>query len=109
MSYDAVLADRLRATLGRRRGLTEKPMFGGLAFLLHGNLLCGILRDELVLRLGSDQAAAALLQPHVRPFDFTGRPMKGWVMVGPAGLHDLPTLAAWLGRAIDFVAQLPPK
>ena len=85
MAYDEQLAERVRKSLGRRRNITEKKMFGGLSFLQNGKMLCGVLKDLLVLRVGPEEAAKLLKKPHVRPMDFTGRPMKGFVYVEPGG------------------------
>jgi TfoX/Sxy family transcriptional regulator of competence genes len=106
MAYDEHLARRIRNALGRRRDVTEKKMFGGLAFLLGGRMFCGIVKDELMVRVGPERHAAALRNPHVRPMDFTGRPMKGYVFVGPAACRTAKALAAWLNRGARFVATL---
>lgn len=109
MAYDEQLADRIRAVLGDQRDVTERKMFGGLAFLIAGNMACGIVGEELMLRLGEDGADAALDEPHTRPMDFTGRPMKSMVYVAPSGFVDEPALAAWVRRAVEFARSLPPK
>lgn len=84
-------------------------MFGGLAFLIRGHMCCGVVGDSLVLRLGNDGAAAALLKPNTRPMDFTGKPMKSMVYVEPAALTEDVDLTRWLDQAMSFVATLPPK
>ena len=84
-------------------------MFGGVGFLLHGNLLVGVWKDSLIVRLGPDGRDAAMLEPHVRPFDITGRPMKGWVLVEAEGVEDNDQLKGWIQRAMKFVGSLPPK
>ena len=109
MSYSRQLADRVRQTLGKQRGLTEKRMFGGVGFMLRGNMLVGIWEQSLIARLGPDEAAKALREPNVREFDVTGRPMRGWVMIDPDGLERDAELAAWLARAQEFVETLPAK
>lgn len=109
MSYSRQLADRVRHTLGKQRGLVEKRMFGGVVFLLRGNMLVGIWEQSLIARLGPDAAAQALQEPNVRAFDVTGRPMRGWVMIDPDGLERDADLAAWLARAQEFVETLPGK
>ena len=81
-------------------------MFGGLCFLLHGKLLVGVFRDSLIARLGPERAGAALKKPHVGVFDITGRPMKGWVLVGPEGVDREADLREWVRQALDFVATL---
>ena len=108
MAYSHALADRVRG-VRRTRQVTEKKMFGGLAFLLQGNMLVGVWQGSLIVRLGPAQAAPALKQPHVREFDVTGRPMKGWVMVGPDGLESDRDLSDWIERATEFVVTLPAK
>lgn len=109
MAYDEDLAARIRDTLARAKGVTEQKMFGGLCFLLNGNLLVGVWKDSLIARLGRTEAGAALAEPHVRVFDVTGRPMRNWVMVGPEGVEDDGQLADWIGRATAFVETLPAK
>ena len=86
MSYDETLAERIRKALEHRRDVTEKKMFGGLAFLLEGSMFCGIVKDELMVRVGTARYEEALTEPHVRPMDFTGRPARGYVFVAPPGL-----------------------
>jgi TfoX/Sxy family transcriptional regulator of competence genes len=85
MAYDEALADRVRRAVGPRSDVTEKKMFGGLAFLLERKMFCGIANDELMVRVGPERFQESLAQAHVRPMDFTGRPMKGYMFVGPAG------------------------
>ena len=89
--------------------VVEKRMFGGIAFMLRGNMCCGIVRDDLMVRVGPERLEEALAQPHARPMDFTGRPMKGMVYVGPEGLRSDTDLNAWLRRAVEFTETLPPK
>jgi TfoX/Sxy family transcriptional regulator of competence genes len=108
VAYDEDLADRVRAVLPAGEVVTERRMFGGLAFMLGGHMLCGVVKDALMVRLGPEAAGRALGQPHVRPMDFTGRPMKGMVFVDPAGLHG-DALRQWAGAAAGFARGLPPK
>ena len=108
MAYDEGLADRVREALAGVDGVTERKMFGGLAFMVHGHMACGIVRDDLMLRLGAERAEAALGRPHVRPMDFTGRPMGGMVLVGAGGLRG-PALPQWVDQAVAHVVTLPPK
>lgn len=108
MAYDERLAERVRAALAGENGLTERKMFGGLAFMLDGNMACGIVKDELMLRLGPEGADTALDSPHVRQMDFTGRPMTGMVFVGRAGLEGV-ALEGWVEQATAYVRTLPPK
>src|SRR5262245_54215801 len=109
MSFDENLAARIRAELARKKGVEEKKMFGGVGFLLGGNLLVGVWKDSLIVRLGPDDGEAALLEPHVKAFDITGRPMKGWLLVAPEGLESNADLKEWVRRAVRFVATLPAK
>jgi TfoX/Sxy family transcriptional regulator of competence genes len=109
VAYDQVLAARVRSVLSGRDGLAEKRMFGGLAFLLNGNMSCGVHGDELILRLAPEQAEEALQESYVRVFDMTGRPMKGWVLVSSEGLESDAALSSWLGRGAEFAASLPPR
>ena len=109
MAFDEELAGRVRKRLARNKGLTEKKMFGGLAFLLNGNMCCGVHRRELIVRLNPVQTAAALAGSHARIFDLSGRPMKGWILVEPDGLVDEPALANWLRLGTRHAASLPKK
>lgn len=109
MAFSEELAERIRHAVARRRNLLEKKMFGGVGFLLHGNMLVGVWKDSLIVRLGQDAYDDALLEPHVRKFDITGRPMKGWVMVEPEGVRDDEPLKVWIERATKFVKTLPKK
>ncbi len=108
MAYDEGLAERVRTSLAAEQGLSERKMFGGLAFMLDGHMCCGIVGDELMLRLGADGADKALERAHVRPMDFTGKPMTGMVYVAPEGLRG-NALDGWIDRAAAFVRTLPPK
>jgi hypothetical protein len=109
MAYDEGLAQRVRETLGTRPGISEKKMFGGLCFLLRGNMTCGIRGDELMVRIGPDGWADALAQPHAREMDFTGRSLRGFVYVAAAGIEDDDGLEYWVRRGVDFAGSLPPK
>lgn len=109
MAYDEGLAERIRAVTGTDPGVSERKMFGGLAFLLHGNMACGIVGDELMVRVGPDAWADCLALPHAREMDFTGRSMKGMVYVGPEGFAEDAELATWVGRGLAFAGSLPPK
>jgi TfoX/Sxy family transcriptional regulator of competence genes len=108
MGYNEQLASRLRAALAGTV-TSERKMFGGLAFLVNGNLCCGILGDRLMVRVGPDAHAAALALPHSKPMDFTGRPMKGMVYVEPAGIATDAALSDWARRGVAFAASLPAK
>ena len=109
MAYDEHLAERIRSIVGSGGGITEKKMFGGLCFLSSGHMLVGITGDDLMVRVGPDNHEAALGRPHVRPMDFTGRPMKGMVFVEPQGLSTDAAIAEWIELAAAFVSTLPPK
>ena len=109
MAFDETLAERIREALGRRTDVTEKRMFGGVCFLLNGNMLVGVWKDSLIVRLGPDRGKAALLEPHVREMDVTGRPMKGWVMVEAEGVEEDEQLGDWIRDATAFVEKLPEK
>ena len=109
MAFSEVLAERIRQRLARRKGVEEKKMFGGVGFLLHGNMLVGVWKESLVARLGPDQGEAALKQPHVKDFDITGRAMKGWVLVEPGGVELDDQLNGWVQRAVRFVGRMPKK
>jgi TfoX/Sxy family transcriptional regulator of competence genes len=108
MAYDERLAERVRIALEGVKGLSERKMFGGLAFMVNGNMACGIVKDELMLRLGAEGAEAALEQPHVREMDFTGRPLTGMVYVAREGLGETE-LHGWVQEAAAFARSLPPK
>ncbi len=108
MPYDEKLADRIRAIVGDTPGVTERKMFGGIAFMHRGNMFCGIVREDLMARVGPEAYEDALSQPHARPMDFTGRPMKGMVYVEAPGIKG-QELKAWVNRTLSFVETLPPK
>lgn len=109
MAFSEKLAERVRTALGHRDDVIEKKMFGGLAFMLRGNMTCGVMRDELMLRLGPEAAAKGLRQKHARPMDFTGRPMTGMLYVGADGIKTAKQLHAWLDKAQAFADTLPKK
>ena len=109
MAYDEDLADRVRTLFAGRPGVREQKMFGGLCFMLEGNMACGILGSELVVRVGKENLDDALSLPHSRPFDMTGRPMRSFVYVAAEGLASDEGLAEWAGRGISYAASLPPK
>ncbi len=109
MAFDESLAARIRDTLARKRGVEEKKMFSGIGFLRNGNMLVGVWKDSLIVRVGSDNYEDALLESHVGKFDITGKPMKGWVLVGPEGVEEDDQLKEWIQRAVDFVERLPGK
>jgi TfoX/Sxy family transcriptional regulator of competence genes len=109
MALDETLVHRVRWVLGRQNGITERKMFGGLSFLLNGNMCCGVVKDLLVLRLGEQGAAEALAEPHTRPMDFTGKPMKSMVYVAPDGARSDEAFQEWVHRAVAYASSLPAK
>jgi TfoX/Sxy family transcriptional regulator of competence genes len=109
VAYDEDLADRVRVLLAGRTGVREQKMFGGLCFMLNGNMACGVMRGELIVRVGKENTEDALSQPHSRPFDMTGRPMRSFVCVTAEGIATDEGLAAWAGRGIAYAEALAPK
>lgn len=109
MAYDAGLAERVREVLEEKIGFNEKKMFGGVCYLLHGNMACGILEDHLIVRVGPKNYEDSLKCPNTRQFDITGKPMKGWVMVSYEGYESDEHLFEWVERGINFALSLPPK
>ena len=107
MAYDLELAQRIRVIVDERPRVREKEMFGGIAFLLDEKMFVGIVKDELMARVGPDAYEAALEEPHVRPMDFTGKPMKGYVYIAQDGLRGRAALTKWIDLAARFVATLP--
>ncbi|HEX6229532.1 MAG TPA: TfoX/Sxy family protein [Solirubrobacterales bacterium] len=109
MAYDDSLAERVRDVLAGRERLSERKMFGGIAFMIGGNMAVGLINDDLIVRLDPADAERALGEPHVRPMDFTGRPARGTVFVDPEGTAADDDLAGWVDAGADFAASLPPK
>mgnify|MGYP006387743099 FL=1 len=109
MAYDELLADRVREVLALHDGTSERKMFGGIAFMFHGNMAVGIRGDELMVRVDKDHYDATLTEPHVGVMDFTGRPMRGFVVVAAEGIAEDADLAAWVDRGMDLAGSLPPK
>jgi hypothetical protein len=107
MAYDDRLAARIRGQLGKRKELTEKKMFGGIGFLINGNIACAVRKDEMLVRVVPDETDAALTNKHTRLFGT--RPMKGWILVAPEGLKTEKALAKWIETGVDYAASLPPK
>jgi TfoX/Sxy family transcriptional regulator of competence genes len=106
---DEILVQRIRSTLKRRKGYSEKKMFGGVCFLIHGNMCAGPWKGSLVVRLAKDKHAETQSERHVKPMDFTGKVMKGWALIEPAGIKSDDDLKAWLDRAVRFARTLPAK
>ena len=109
MAYNQELAERIREQLALLLPYTEKSMFGGIAFFVNGNMACGVSGDALMVRVGPASYEEALGRPGARPFDMTGRPMKGWVGVGPEGYASDESLVDWIRQGVEFAASLPPK
>jgi TfoX/Sxy family transcriptional regulator of competence genes len=109
VAYSEDVAERVREVMAGEDGYDEKKMFGGLCFLQHGNMVAGVVGDELMIRVGKDGHDEAVALPHAREMDFTGRSMRGIVQVEPAGFASDDELAAWVARGLDFVRTLPPK
>src|SRR5262245_50213689 len=109
MPFDRQLADRIRIALHGRDGVTEKQMFGGIGFLVNGNMCCGVHRKEMMVRLDPATAGEALRIPHTRVFDLTGRPMTGWVLVGADGVAGEDAVAFWADRGFAYASKLPSK
>jgi TfoX/Sxy family transcriptional regulator of competence genes len=109
MAFDEGLAERVREALQGRPGITERRMFGGLAFLVDGKMFVGISGGELMARVGAERYQDALALPHVRKMDFTGKPMNGYVYIEPQGLAEDVALKAWVQWCVNHVASLPAK
>jgi TfoX/Sxy family transcriptional regulator of competence genes len=109
MAYNEELAERIRTIVGNGPGISDRKMFGGIAFMLNGNMFCGITRDDLMVRVGAERFQEALASPGARPMDFTGRPMKGMVFVGPEGYGTDEQLRGWVEQTLEFARSLPAK
>jgi TfoX/Sxy family transcriptional regulator of competence genes len=109
MSYDKGLAQRVREILEEEPGFDEKKMFGGICFLLFGNMVCGIIKDDLIVRVGAANYNEALRMPQTKKFDLTGKALTGWVMVLPEALDSDEELNDWVQKAVTFVRTLPHK
>jgi TfoX/Sxy family transcriptional regulator of competence genes len=110
MAYDEDLANRVREQLADEPAITEQQMFGGLAFMLRGNMCVGVSgQGGLMVRIEPDSTDEALAQPHARPFEMRGRPMRGWIRVATEGLESDEQLADWVRRGRAFAGSLPPK
>jgi len=101
VAYDMALAERIRATVRGRKGISEKEMFGGIAFLIDGKMFIGIVKDDLMARVGKERHDEAMAKPHVRLMDFAGRPMRGYVYVAPAGCATAASLKAWIDWSVE--------
>ena len=108
MAYDQNLAERIQRSLSDKRPVAKK-MFGGIGYLLRGNMVCGVLGDRLIVRVGPQNYDHCLQRPHTRVFDTTGRPMAGWVQVDSAGIQSDKALQDWISLALSFTETLPAK
>jgi hypothetical protein len=109
MAYDEGVAQRIREVLDNRDDVVEKKMFGGIAFMVRGNMCVGVNGDDLMLRVGKARHAELIERAHVRPMDFTGRPMKGYLFLGPEGYESDEDLSGWIDTVLEFVLTLPAK
>lgn len=110
MAYSLALADQVRHLLAQKQlSCVEKRMFGGLAFMVLGHLCVGVMGDEVICRFDTTNPSLQLTDPRLRPFDFTGRPMRGWTMLTPAGAADAEFLSEWLDTSLAFIQQLPER
>jgi len=109
MAFDEALARRVRKALAGTPDVVEKKIFGGVAFMVRGNMCCGVIGDRLMVRVGPKEYETALSRPHAKPMDFAGRPMKGFVFVEPDGFASDGELRGWIAQAMEFVLTLPAK
>lgn len=109
MAYDERLAERIRSILARRQRLTQRKMFGGIAFMLNGNMCCGVHGDDLIVRIAREEHPAALKRPYARPFDLTGKPMMGFVLVAAKGYRAEDALREWIAMGVRCAQSLPAK
>jgi len=109
MAFDETLYRRIQGVLGDRTDVVDRKMFGGVCFPVGGNMATGIIGGDLIVRVGPDRFAEAMARPHTRVFDFTGRPMAGWVVVSPEGTGTDEALAEWVGMGVAFASTLPAK
>lgn len=109
MAYSRQLADRVGIRLANYDGLEIKKMFGGIGYMLHGNLAIGVYKESLIVRVGAEDYLELLAEPVAREFDISGRAMKGWIMIDVAGLNSDDSLEFWIKKGVDFALRLPPK
>ena len=108
MTYNLKLAERIRSELSGMP-FVEKKMFGGAGFLLNGNMACGVNKENLIVRVDPEKHSALLKKPHAKPFDLTGKPMKGWLLVEADGVKTSKQLGTWVKEGVEFALTLPPK
>ena len=109
MAYDKQFADRIRKALGKQPKLREREMFGGIGFMLRGNMACGVIGNELMVRIAKEATESTLKEPGARIFDFSGRPSPGWILVSQSVLAKPAQLKAWVKRGVDYALSLPAK
>ena len=109
MVYDEKLANRIQNIIQRRKGFTQKKMFGGISFLINGKMCCGVIKNDLVVRVNPGSYEKLITEKHVRPMDFTGRPMKGFVYVGPNGCKSTKMIARWVNLSVNYVNSFRGK
>ena len=109
MPYNEEIETRIKRVVSNWKNTDARKMFGGVCHLLNGNMFCGVYKDYLILRLGGEKAEEVLKSPFAKPFDITGKPMKGWVMMEEGGFNTTKRLKDWLTLAKKFVESLPPK
>lgn len=109
MAYDQSIADEVRTAIGGHSGLTEREMFGGIAFMINGNMAVGVSGSELMVRVGKDAHDEVVSLPGARTFDMGARPMKGWLSVSEEGFSTEKDFAAWVERGVSYAESLPPK
>lgn len=109
MAYSEELAERIRDAIDVRPGVTERKMFGGIAWMVNGNMACGVIGEDLMVRLERGDAEAAQAEEHVGPMEFTGWPMRGFILVAAAGIEEDTDLGRWVEAGADFAESLPSK
>lgn len=109
MAYDKDLAARIRGSIETQSGLTEREMFGGIGFMLHGNMACGVIGNDMIVRVSPEQTEQLLEKSHTKVFDFSGRPMKGWIVVEPEAIARKSDLEIWVRLGVERARSLPPK
>ena len=109
MPYDEGLAQRIREQVEAIPGVSEMKAFGGLSFLINGNMSVGVIKEDLIVRVGPEKFEEAVASPHARPFDMTGKPLKGWILVAPQGYAEDQDLDRWIEQGVAFAQTLPPK
>ena len=109
MAYDEALAQRIEKRISRIDGLQSKKMFGGIGFLLYGNMAVGVYKNYMIVRVGSDNSEELLKEPFAKVFDITGRPMAGWILVDALGLENEKALQFWVEKGVNFASSLPAK